>query len=216
MTTQSKEPQAPEGQATFYRDSDGVYREIQDDPNNVTTKAPSRLYAQHEANEKVEAETERMMDIASASVKLAVRLEREACAKIADECGRLSAALNLSQARVKDLETVAIDALKDDYFHDHSSGCWQPEAQKILGVACDDDESKEYFESLEALKEAGYFRGVFMEKDIKKAVEADRERIINCINDKAYICEGQHTPHDGYACSVLRELVTLIRDGRKL
>ena len=66
-----------------------------------------------------------------------------------------------------------------------------------------------------ALKEAGYFRGVFMEKDIKKAVKAEREACAKLVESK---CEYQRpalvihsSPEFRLYADTCKELATAIR-----
>jgi len=66
-----------------------------------------------------------------------------------------------------------------------------------------------------ALKEAGYFRGVFMEKDIKKAVKAEREACAKLVESK---CEYQRpalvihsSPEFRLYEDTCKELATAIR-----
>ena len=51
------------------------------------------------------------------------------------------------------LRKVLVDALEDNYFGDHSSGCWQKDARKALNINKDEDDGDEYFEALQQARD---------------------------------------------------------------
>ncbi len=97
---------------------------------------------------------DRVERLDSENEKLLKELRREDT-RYNDHNDKLHSLVDKLEADLAKYKKVIIEALRDDYHQDHSSGCWQGEAKTLLGLEYEEDED-DVNEILEqTLKEIG-------------------------------------------------------------